>query len=160
MTGINQWNQNVEVQANPGKRITSYQEYFSDVILAGGTHELEVFSPPGYISRIVNMVLTYPVFVGGTTGTKGIVCSVFTGNITVTYASCPYNIQLDFQAGQWNGATSQTPEDDILVLKLIQGTQFDEDNGFKITFSNSTDASDGGILKGMDLVVIEEKIGA
>lgn len=154
--GIQQWNKNVQVQANPGKRVRKLDASFATPIASGASSLITLYSPAGYISKILNMYLVYPAIAAATAGSKMI--NLGQGGFGQMDANSAYNAALIYDRYEWVNSTTKHPADIPSSVIALQNAFFDEANGMAFIFQNNTNQPDGGVMKNLILWLMDEKI--
>lgn len=158
MPGLTQFSQNVQVQANPNKRVRYVNASYNTPLAIGQNVITIIYSPPGYYSRVIGCLFQYPFF-ASSAGDKKFSVNSANGSIGVFYAECSFANSIFYRQGRFDGVyTQQWPEDKTSQFLSQEAMVFDEVNGLEIGFTNNTDAPDGGISKSINFWVQDEKI--
>jgi len=169
MAGIKQWNKNVEVAANPSRRIAHYDLTNTTVLTSGQGVNVDVFAPAGYIAQVVGLSVRYSAPVGATSGKLVFGANMVAENLTTIlrfmYAEANFDKYIFFEYGRYGKAADATPDllmyapRDPAASAEIFKQYYDENSPLRFSFANLTDVSDAGMNKEIQLWVIEEKIG-
>lgn len=157
MSGIQQWSKNVQVAANPSKRIVLRTLDFSTAIGVGLSQLVNVYAPQGYVSRIIGMFLRYPIIAASTSGFRQISVMAAGGGVSMMQGKSNFGTDLMFQDGWWKFSTSYTPNDMAAILATFNNLQFDSLSPLQLEFYNGESAADGGSAKVVRIFVVEEK---
>jgi len=103
----------------------------------GGDVQIDIVPAAGTIARLYSLYLHsgQPSLDGATSGTHNLLVS------SVLQATADYNVNLYRKKAQWQGATTEEPDDEVLALMLVQAIRFTSDAPLPIWWENDTDAA-------------------
>lgn len=156
-------NKVTQISANPFRRVRKLLLDFTDPIAAGARKQIDLFSPPGYISRVINLSFFYNPVAGATLGTITVsinsyanlvnFVSVMEGTTsfdkTVFYRYCRFD----------DTVVNQEPTDKTAQILIVDKCRFDDLAPLSFVFMNNTDSPDGGSYKALTLTIEDEKVG-
>lgn len=159
MSGIKQWSKNVEVQANPGKRLRFIDASITTPLAAGAAIIVNLYAPPGYITRVKIARIRYDVIGGAASGTTTVQVYI-NSSALLTTSDVPYNFVNEYGYGRWTmpAGSAVSPADLTAQFMSQHSMVFDQFNPIQVAFSNKTPVADGGTNKFIFLWVEDEKI--
>lgn len=129
------------------------------IVPAGGTENLDIFSPSGSVGRVVSMTAIGYAPVGATSGTHLMNICPSSGGAAFTQGESNYIDDVNFGVNSWVTATSiARPSDESAVVTALQNVMFDDVTGFRFQYTNNTDVDQTG-TRILNLNWIEEVVG-
>jgi hypothetical protein len=162
MPGIQQWSKNVQVQANPGKRLRYLDASFlTGVAALTGVATINLYAPIGFISRVKIARLKWDPIAGATSGSVAISVASQSTALLTTCSQAWNGGALDYGYGLWmNTPATVLPIDQTAQFLMQNNMVFDENNPLQVYFENKLNVADPGVKKWINLWIEDEKITA